>query len=88
MLTETLRGQRHAVLPCENCIGRTLNICKPLDDGRLARLLSFGGPRHWRKRETMFRAGDPMGPFFKIREGVVAVSRVLNDGRLSIRIQT
>ena len=28
-----------------------------------------------RKRETLFRAGDPHGGFFKIRSGVVAVSR-------------
>lgn len=32
----------------------------------------------------MFRAGDPMGSFFKITKGVVAVSRSLDDGRRQI----
>jgi CRP/FNR family transcriptional regulator len=72
------------VLPCASCVGRALNICKPLDEERLAHLLSLGGPRRWRKRETLFGAGDPMGRFFKIRKGVVAVSRALNDGRRQI----
>lgn len=47
-------------------------------------LLSLGGPRRWRKQEILFRAGDPMGPFFKIRKGVVAVSRALANGRRQI----
>ena len=32
----------------------------------------------------MFRAGDPIGPFFKITKGVAAVSRSLDDGRRQI----
>ena len=40
--------------------------------------------RRWKKRETLFRAGDVMGAFFKIRSGIVAVSRVLDDGRRQI----
>lgn len=72
-------------LPCDNCIGRTLNLCKPLDDTRLRHLLSLGGVRHWKKHETLFRAGDPIGPFFKIRKGIVAVSHTLDDdGRRQI----
>jgi CRP/FNR family transcriptional regulator len=71
-------------LPCTDCVGRAHNICKPLGDERLAQLLSFGGPRRWRKGETLFRAGDPMGSFFKIRHGVVAVSSAFGDGRRQI----
>jgi CRP/FNR family transcriptional regulator len=79
------RGQRSIPsLPCDHCIGRSLNLCKPLDDGRLAHLLSLGGIRHWKKHETLFRAGDPVGSFFKIRKGVVAVSHALDDGRRQI----
>jgi CRP/FNR family transcriptional regulator len=73
-----------SALPCARCVGRHLNLCKPLDDKRLARLLSFGGPRVWPKGATMFRAGEPMGPFFKIRSGIVAVFRVLDDGRRQV----
>jgi hypothetical protein len=47
-------------LPCDRCVGRSLNLCKPLDDVRLQTMLGLGGIRHWRKHETMFRAGDPM----------------------------
>jgi CRP/FNR family transcriptional regulator len=71
-------------LPCDNCVGRALNLCKPLDDGRLRHLLSLGGVRHWKKHETLFRAGEPMGAFFKIRKGLVAVSHTLDDGRRQI----
>lgn len=47
-------------------------------------MLSMGGIRHWKKHETLFRAGDPMGAFFKIRKGIVAVSQTLDDGRRQI----
>ena len=71
-------------LPCDRCVGRSLNLCKPLDDARLQVMLGLGGIRRWRKRETVFRTGDPMGAFLKIRSGVVAVSRTLDDGRRQI----
>lgn len=71
-------------LPCHGCIGRSLNLCKPLDEPRLAQLLALGGQRRWKKGESMFRAGDLMGPFFKITKGVAAVSRALEDGRRQI----
>lgn len=71
-------------LPCDLCIGRTLNLCRPLDDARLQYLLSLGGIRHWKRHEALFRAGDPMGAFFKIRKGIVAVSHTLDDGRRQI----
>src|SRR5688500_20262535 len=47
-------------------------------------MLSLGGIRNWKKHDTIFRAGDPMGAFFKIRKGIVAVSRALDDGRRQI----
>ena len=71
-------------LPCDRCVGRSLNLCKPLDGARLQEMLALGGIHHWKKHETVFRAGDPMGAFFKIRSGIVAVSRTLDDGRRQI----
>ena len=71
-------------MPCDQCVGRALNVCKPLDDSGLRRLLSLGGIRHWKKRETLFHAGGPIGAFFKIRKGIVAVSSTLDDGRRQI----
>lgn len=71
-------------LPCKHCVGRKLNICKPLDGKRLTELMALGGLARWKKREILFRAGDPIGPFFKIRSGIVAVSRVIDDGRRQI----
>ena len=71
-------------LPCDRCVGRSLNLCKPLEGTRLQVMLALGGIRHWKKRETVFRAGAPMGAFFKIRSGFVAVSRTLDDGRRQI----
>jgi CRP/FNR family transcriptional regulator, anaerobic regulatory protein len=69
---------------CETCVGRSLNLCGPLENVRLAQLLALGSQRRWAKREIMFREGDVMGPFFKITRGVVAVSRTLDDGRRQI----
>lgn len=50
----------------------------------MRRLLALGGIRHWKRHQTLFRAGDPMASFFKIRKGIVAVSRALDDGRRQI----
>jgi CRP/FNR family transcriptional regulator len=77
-------GPKPTSLPCDRCVGRSLNLCRPLDDARLRRLLALGGIRHWKRHETLFRAGDPMASFFKIRKGIVAVSRALDDGRRQI----
>jgi CRP/FNR family transcriptional regulator len=77
-------GRSSISLPCDGCVGRSLNVCKPLDDPRLQVMLGLGGIRHWKKREIIFRAGDPMGAFFKITSGIVAVSRTLDDGRRQI----
>ena len=71
-------------LLCDRCFGRSLNLCKPLDRARLQVMLALGGIRRWKKHETIFRASAPMGAFFKIRSGIVAVSRTLDDGRRQI----
>lgn len=55
-----------------------------MDEAGLRQLLALGGPRRWKKGEAMFRAGDPVGPFFKITKGVAMVSRSLDDGRRQI----
>ena len=72
------------LLPCDRCVGRELNVCKPLGHDRLQVMLRMGGTRRWKKRQKLFRAGQPMRAFFKIRSGVVAVSRTLDDGRRQI----
>ena len=71
-------------LRCHRCLGRSLNVCRPLDDTGLVELLRLGALVHRRKREILFRAGDRQGPFFKITKGVVAVSSSLNDGRRQV----
>ena len=71
-------------LPCDRCVGRSLNLCRPLDGARLQVMLALGGIHRWKKHETLFRADAPMGAFFKIRSGIVAVSRTLDDGRRQI----
>ena len=77
-------AEKPSGLPCDRCVGRSFNLCKPLDDARLRVMLGLGGFRRWKKREVLFRAGEPIGAFFKIRSGVVAVSRTLDDGRRQI----
>jgi CRP/FNR family transcriptional regulator, anaerobic regulatory protein len=80
-----LAGPQPAIdLPCDNCIGRTLNLCKPLDEVRLQQLLALGSIRHWQRHQILFRAGDSVSSFFKIRKGLVSVSKTLDDGRRQI----
>ena len=71
-------------LPCDRCFGRSFNVCKPLDESSLQTLLSLGGIRHWKKHEIIFHAGAPLGAFYKIRSGIVAVSHTIDDGRRQI----
>ena len=71
-------------LPCDRCVGRSLNLCKPLERDRLQIMLKLGGIRRWKRHEIVFHADSPMGAFFKIRSGIVAVSRSLDDGRRQI----
>lgn len=71
-------------LPCDHCIGRPLNLCKPLDEHRLQQLLALGSIRHWQRHQILFRAGDRVSSFFKIRKGLVSVSKTLDDGRRQI----
>ena len=71
-------------LPCDTCPGRSLGVCSPLDDLRLAHLLALGGRRHWAKREFIYRADDPVQMIYKITKGIVAESRMLDDGRRQI----
>jgi CRP/FNR family transcriptional regulator, anaerobic regulatory protein len=73
-----------AKLPCDSCPGRTLGICRPLEDQRLAHLLAMGGQRRWTKREFLYRTDDPVQTLYKITKGVVAESRMLDDGRRQI----
>jgi CRP/FNR family transcriptional regulator len=71
-------------LKCHQCLGRTLNICEPLDESGLLELLGLGTTVRWPRGGVVFRVGDPQGPFFKITRGVVAVSSILHDGRRQI----
>jgi CRP/FNR family transcriptional regulator, anaerobic regulatory protein len=71
-------------LPCTRCASRALNVCAPLSNESLRGVLVRGGPKNWRKRDVLFRGGDPATVFFKIRKGAVAVSRLVADGRRQI----
>jgi len=71
-------------LPCTLCPGREIGICSPLDEAGLAHLLAMGRTVRWKKGETMFRAGDALGMFYKVTKGIVAVHRTLEDGRRQI----
>jgi CRP/FNR family transcriptional regulator len=63
---------------------RTLNVCAPLDDDELARLVALGKRLYFRKGDTLFHPEQRQGPFFKLTDGFVAVSRRLKDGRRQV----
>ena len=71
-------------LLCDLCLGRSVGVCRPLDDERLSHLLSMGGRRRWARREILYRANDPVQTFYKISKGIVIESRTLDDGRRQI----
>lgn len=71
-------------LPCDSCPGRSIGICTPLDDGRLALLLALGGTRRWKKGQTLFAAGDPVDMFYKLTKGIVAIYREFENGQRQI----
>lgn len=71
-------------LLCDSCPGRSFGICRPLDDPRLAQLLTMGGRRRWTKREFLYRGDEPVRAYYKITSGIVAESRTLDDGRRQI----
>src|SRR3954449_5360884 len=70
---ESVWQPRARTLPCTLCPGRSIGVCQPLDDERLAYLLSLGRPRRWKRGESMFVAGDAMGHFYKVTKGIVLV---------------
>src|SRR6476620_10703544 len=71
-------------LLCDSCRGRSLGVCGPLDDQRLDQLLAMGGRRRWAKRQSLYRADDAVQMLYKITKGIVAESRMLDDGRRQI----
>lgn len=73
-----------AAIPCVHCPAKVFNVCKPLDYERQKELFEIGVQQTWKRRQFLFRMGDPAGPVFKITSGVVAVSRPLSEGRRQI----
>jgi CRP/FNR family transcriptional regulator len=71
-------------LPCLRCPVKGFNVCKPLDYDRQKELFELGLQQTWKRRQFIFRAGDPLAAVFKITSGIVAVSKPLADGRRQI----
>lgn len=72
------------LLPCAACPGRSTNLCRPLAGKLQAELFDLGTRQRWVAREPLFRAGDPLGPVFKITEGIASVSRTFANGQRQI----
>ena len=83
-MSTTASSRSSGDLRCHDCLGRTFNICKPLDDEGLVELLGLGAPLRWPRHTLIFRAGEKQAAFFKITRGLVAVSSTLPDGRRQI----
>jgi CRP/FNR family transcriptional regulator len=47
-------------------------------------LFELGIQQTWKRRQILFRAGDPPTAVFKVTAGIVAVSRSFEDGRRQI----
>ncbi|MBS0522142.1 MAG: Crp/Fnr family transcriptional regulator [Proteobacteria bacterium] len=76
--------QIDASLPCATCAGRATNVCGVLEGQRLSNLFHAGSRRRWSEREFLFRADGELGPIFKVRSGMVAISRSLESGQRQI----
>lgn len=73
-----------ATLPCVRCPARSFNVCHPLGYERQKELFEIGKVQRWTRRQQLFRSGDPIGSIFKVTSGVVAVSKILPDGRRQV----
>lgn len=73
-----------ATLPCVRCPARSFNVCHPLGYERQKELFEIGKVQRWGRRQQLFRSGDPIGSIFKITSGIVAVSKILPDGRRQV----
>jgi CRP/FNR family transcriptional regulator len=73
-----------ATLPCVGCLSKSFNVCGPLDYERQKELFEIGVVQTWTRRQQLFRSGDPIDSIFKVTSGIVAVSKLLPDGRRQI----
>lgn len=73
-----------ATLPCVRCPARSFNVCHPLGYERQKELFEIGKVQRWTRRQQLFRSGDPIGSIFKVTSGIVAVSKILPDGRRQV----
>lgn len=71
-------------LACLRCPVKASNVCRPLEYERQRALFELGVQQSWKRRQLLFRAGDPLTSVFKITSGIVAVSRPFADGRRQI----
>lgn len=78
--------QSAKAIPCLHCPAKAFNVCKPLGYERQKELFETGVQQTWRRRQFLFRMGDPAGPIFKVTSGIVAVSRPLPEGRRQISL--
>jgi CRP/FNR family transcriptional regulator len=76
--------QGETLLPCVRCPARSFNVCHPLGYEQQKELFEIGKVQKWARRQQLFRSGDPIGTIFKITSGVVAVSKILPDGRRQV----
>src|ERR1044072_326142 len=76
--------RENAMLPCVRCPAKSFNICQPLGYERQKELYDIGKIQKWPRRQQLFRSGDPIGSIFKITSGIVAVSKILPDGRRQV----
>lgn len=77
-------ARRARPLPCLDCPVKAYNVCKPLEYERQKQLFELGVQQSWKRRQFLYRAGDPATTLFKITSGIVAVSRPFADGRRQI----
>lgn len=71
-------------LPCLYCPVKASNVCRILEYDRQKELFELGVQQTWTRRQSLFRAGDPVRAVFKIISGMVAVSKPLADGRRQV----
>jgi CRP/FNR family transcriptional regulator len=82
---EATRQSRPAKpLPCLHCPVKAFNVCRVLEYDRQRELFELGVQQTWKRRQFLFRAGDPVRAVFKIISGMVAVSKPLADGRRQV----
>ncbi len=84
MMTHAINAIQFKHGVCLQCASRDSLLCAGLGDELLPHLCSRSVQKHLKKGETLFYEGDAANSVFNIKEGVMRIVRLGEDGRRQV----